>query len=428
MGLIKTRQIILSMGLLEVLFLLVLIQTGVAPYPAKLWILMVYCIAACVLVMLLPARAFAWLTLVKESVLQNTRYLVMLFALIFIGGVIYALNLRLVFDEGGIVRASRALTDLGILEFFVWYKNIPWLGMNHPPLIPLIYGLAMDVFGPYLLVLRVISLIFMVGTLVCTYLVGRELYDRATGLVAVLILPSFSYIFRLGAAASNDIPLTFFFTLTLWLMLRQFRAPTYWLAVVMGISLGLGSLTKYTMLLILPVLVCWAFIMRFPSSLYRYLAISVVISMTICALWLVVAFQIGVLSVQVERLSGYADTVLSSAKGVRLMLEWVVARLPSAISPYNLPLIFLGGWKMIWQQSRSNQLLLIWVILVFMSLVLTMPDTRYFLPIFPALAIISARSLSTLGHSERIIGLIWLYWIGTLYLFVDWYRTVPIFR
>lgn len=427
MKFVKARQVVLSMGFFGALFLLGAGQTGTAPNPNKLWVVIVYFIAACALVMLLPDQALTWLTVAKRRILQNIKYLAIPVALVFVGGLIYALNLLIVFDEPNLFPASQVVTEVGLSEFLARYKSIHWLGIQHPPLVPLIDGLAMRVFGIHLIVLRVVSLVFTVGVLLVTYLIGNELYDKEAGLIALVMLPAFPYIFRLGASASNDIPVTFFFALTLWLLLRQFRVPTYWLAVATGIALGLGLLTKYTMLLIFPVLLGGILVKCFPACLNRYLVISVAVSLAIFAVWVGVAFQAGVLPVQSGRLIGYAGTVTSSGRGIRLMLEWVVARLPFAIGPYNLPLIFLGGWRLGRQRSQSDLLVLMWIMMVFMILVLTMPDTRYFLPIFPALAIVSARGISALDSPERVVGLGWLYGIGSLYLFVDWHRTVFFF-
>src|SRR6185369_16745804 len=110
------------------------------------------------------------------------------------------------------------------------YHRVGWLGKQHPPLFTLVCALTLQLPGPNLFYMRLISVFFLAGTLVVTYLLGRELYNREIGYLAAILLLSFPLIIRLSASAMMDIELTFFFALALLLLIRLSRKPSYKLA------------------------------------------------------------------------------------------------------------------------------------------------------------------------------------------------------
>jgi len=71
---------------------------------------------------------------------------------------------------------------------------------------------------------------------------------------------------------------------------------------------------------------------------------------------------------------------------------------------------------------------MVWIVAISAILLLTIPDHRYFMVVFPALAIMMSTWMkSNPLHGERVVGLTLLYWIAALYLFIDWSRVGPLF-
>lgn len=195
-----------------------------------------------------------------------------------------------------------------------------------------------------------------------------------------------------------------------------------------GACIGLGLLTKFAMILIYPVLLSLVLFDRSTMRTWRYMLIAGAVSVAIISVWLVCAYQIGVFQVQSATLSNYARTAVESKTALSRMLEYVVARLPSAIGPYEIPLVLLGVWQCLRIRNAADRFILFWSIFVSLFLILTLPDTRYFMLTFPALALIAARGIGMLGAlEERAALLALLYGGGALYLFADWHRTVSIF-
>jgi 4-amino-4-deoxy-L-arabinose transferase-like glycosyltransferase len=426
---IKTGYLLLAMVAFQAVFVVAAGGTGAAPDLDRLAFVGAFALVVGAILVLMPDRMSMALSRCGTFLVQNDRRVIMtLGGLGLVVGLMYARNLRPVFDETSIFAASQILADRGLSIFFKEYGAIAWLGRQHPPLVPLIYGAAIRLFGADLFVLRVISVLFTTGVILLTFRLGAELENRATGFIAALFLATFTYVFRLGAAASNDIPVTFFFVLTMLLVLRSGRMRSYPLALAAGISMGLGLLTKYTMVLIYLVLGGYWLVDRSFRQTTPYLAAAILASLTVFAPWATYAAWTGILGMQGNVLASYAHVITASRSGVKLMLEWVVARLPSAIGPYNLPVILLGVFQSARSNGHSALLLLCWVSILFGVLCVTLPDTRYFLPMFPALAIIMARGIrQTDGSAGRIVLLALLLCGSALYLFVDWQRTVMIF-
>jgi 4-amino-4-deoxy-L-arabinose transferase-like glycosyltransferase len=302
-------------------------------------------------------------------------------------------------DEHHLFAAARVVAEEGWHPFFAAYAKFPWLGIQHPPLMSLLDGFVMTLVGPDPRIPRLVTLAFGTATVVVTYFLGRDLYDRATGALAALLLPTLQWFVRLEAYGTNDVPVTFFFALALLLVVRLDRSPGRGPAGLAaraagaGLVVGLGLLCKYTMVLVYPVL--WSRLLGAPDPrrLALWLAVTTLVSAGILAAWLAYGHHLGVLAAQREQVLSYAGVVTSSRYGIGFPFWMVFGHLPKGLGLYPLPLLLLGGLRLCPRESRSDRFVLIVLGLVFLPLLLTLPDVRYFLPCFPALAVVAARGL-----------------------------------
>ena len=93
---------------------------------------------------------------------------------------------------------------------------------------------------------RVLAVGFGVGTVILVYLCGRELFSRSVGLTAALILAVMPYHVIVSRQVLLDGPMTFFTTLSLFLLARFARTERpAWLAAAAG-GLALSFLSKET--------------------------------------------------------------------------------------------------------------------------------------------------------------------------------------
>lgn len=114
---------------------------------------------------------------------------------------------------------------------------------------PLHYYIAMDVWtlimGEATWVLRLPSVLFGLLALAATYALGRELFDRPTGLIATAIL-SLSHFFLYYNREARMYTLLLAMTVLLVLAtVRWLKAPTIRRGLIMGILMGLLMHTHY---------------------------------------------------------------------------------------------------------------------------------------------------------------------------------------
>jgi 4-amino-4-deoxy-L-arabinose transferase-like glycosyltransferase len=434
--LLQARNLLAAMVSLQVLWLLVRKwPLDNEPHWRKIPLFLVYTVVVGVAIGRMPAGFMSRIRQVKERLVQNEKLLILtLGVVVLIAGVAYADDLRFRGDEESSFEASKMVAMEGVASFFTNYAQIPWLGYQHPPLVPLVYGFTMRVLGVNLFVMRFIPLFLGLAVVLMTYFLGRELYDRYTGFLAAFLLISFPLFLRVGTLANNDMPVTFCFSLALLLTLYLLRTPTYWLSVAVGIVIGAGFLSKYTMVLIYAVLIgSFAVNVRF-RRLKLHLGIVSLVSVGVLAMWLVYAYHIDVLAAHWSRIASYAGVGTKAVGGLMFMSRWrtqfrltaLWKYLPYSLGVYNIPMLFLGGLYLMRCRRQSDLFVLLWIAAVFLPLVLILPAKRYFMPAFPAVAIAMAHGLRRFAKArEQAVMLALLYCGEALYLSFSYYAHLP---
>jgi 4-amino-4-deoxy-L-arabinose transferase-like glycosyltransferase len=441
---------------LELVWLFTIALTRATTNVQKLIVLTFLSVFAGLSTYFLPNRTSEAVRKGKLWLLKDERRLLVILILIaLIVGAIYAFNQRVWVDEESSFLAAKIIANQGVEGIATSYRNIPWLRDQHPPLILMIYGFILRIFGEDLVFPRLVSVIFLSGTLISTYFLGKELYNQESGLLAAFVFLSFPLVIRLSSAAMMDIQLTFFFSLAILLIIKLSKRPSRRLTLLSGLVIGLGLLTKYIMVLIYPVLLILALLSPSVRKIKINLLGTIIVSITMLAIWFLYASQIGILQGQFQRILDYSginhlirdlgpvpemDPIVvnptvsedySEVVQTRILLlsvESLVTRIPSSLGIYHLPLFFLSAFMVLRNHDRSGQILLVWITIVFTILFLTLLDHRYLLMTFPAIAILIARLFHTYPRdTERFLILILLLWFGSLYLFVDWHREVLLF-
>jgi 4-amino-4-deoxy-L-arabinose transferase-like glycosyltransferase len=96
--------------------------------------------------------------------------------------------------------------------------------------------------------LRLTSVLFGVGVVGLTYLLGRQLGGEGVGLGAGLLVAVNPVVNRMSVSTFAELPSTFFILLSLWLLLRSVRAEAgqaRWMAFGAGLAIGLGCMIRY---------------------------------------------------------------------------------------------------------------------------------------------------------------------------------------
>lgn len=454
---LESKYLLIGMVGLQLSWLAAIVWTGASSQVDLILWLAAYSICSGIVVFLLPASLFTKLTAWKTWLLERpTRFLLLLSLVVILGGVFYAANQRIWGDEERSFRVAKLISAKGVEGA---YQESGWLSKKHPPLVPTLYSLTLDAAGTHFFYLRLVSVLFLTGSVLVTYGLGRVLYGQHAGYRSAVLFLFFPLVIRMGTSAMMDIQLTFFFSLALLASLYLVRRPSVGRAILTGFLLGLGLLTKYTMVLSFGVLVLSIFFLPQFRSQKLYFLLASAVALLAFSGWLMYANQIGILSGQIEKIKQFsgiyyllnspqeeqqpAESALAAAEPeaeaansaraiqngiLKLGLETLFTRLPSSLGVHLLPLILAGVIFLLKAREPSDLFLLFWIGVIFTVLFLTLPDHRYFLPAFPAIAILISRLLARFPeNAQRAILLSFLFLGANLYLFVDWVRESHLF-
>ena len=121
---------------------------------------------------------------------------------------------------------------------------IDWL---HPPLAKLMQAGSIAVLGDSSGVWRLSSALLGVGVIGLTYALARKLRFSPSVSVLAAGLASFDgLLLAMSRITMNDIHVTFFIVLTLWLYLHWREKPSWWRALLVGISAGAAAASKWS--------------------------------------------------------------------------------------------------------------------------------------------------------------------------------------
>lgn len=452
---IKTNILLLTMASMHAVWLFLKVNFGNEEYQDNAQKLLLFSTLTGLLLIILPSLKpiFRLLpkqipTLLKKFEPERHSLLIMLF----LTGVI-SINLIIIpvlrsdlYDEFTFQQAVRILTENGPGFFFAHYGDIPWLGRQHPPLPVLLVGCLVPFGGGNIFFTsRIVTGIIGIATLCCTYLIAAQLYNRRIAFLSMILLLGMRQFYLLNVISGNDIFVTFFFALTVLLLLKlntldeKISDRKITKAALAGSALSLGLLSKYTMFLaflLLPALLIWPFANRFPliPSSFRIperiksgapvLLITFLFSLPLAGVWLWYLLKTGFFQENTSTFSGYLATDLDFSSGVsatlaeseyfspwriRRFLEALVRKIPFSIGLYNLPLIILGLRHWLKREKKrlacwNDRFIAYWIAIVFIPVLFTLPVDRYFLPAYPAVAILMANGITGLGNiSMRVL-------------------------
>ncbi len=140
---------------------------------------------------------------------------------------------------------AKHLSLFGVGHFLSeWGREIPaWTDL---PLVPLLYGLLFSVAGEARIAIQVLNSLLFAGTVVLTYILGKTLWDRTTGLCAALLLLGTPYLLTQVSLMLVDVPAMFFLALAAYAALAGVtRGGALWL-IGAGVALALALLAKYS--------------------------------------------------------------------------------------------------------------------------------------------------------------------------------------
>ncbi len=126
--------------------------------------------------------------------------------------------------------------------FDIFYNYEP--RFNKPPMTYYLVAISFLIFGISEFAARLPIVLSALGSIFFTYKIGKELYSQKVGLASAAVM-AFSFQFAINSRyASPEIPLTFFFTGTLYFFIVGYRRKDWKYILISYIFLGLTVLTK----------------------------------------------------------------------------------------------------------------------------------------------------------------------------------------
>ena len=140
-------------------------------------------------------------------------------------------------------------------EAYYWKyaKNLALSYFDHPPMAAWTIAFFTALGGDQVFFIRLGSVFFSLGLMILLYKISFELFqDEKIALLTVVAI-NCTVLFSIGATViTPDVPLLFFWTLIVYFMVKIIKKPDARWWYFAGAALGLGMISKYTVVLIVP--------------------------------------------------------------------------------------------------------------------------------------------------------------------------------
>ncbi|MBV8713440.1 MAG: glycosyltransferase family 39 protein [Chloroflexi bacterium] len=135
--------------------------------------------------------------------------------------------------------------------YYAW-SHLPW-GGGPAQLVAMARNLQ-PIGGRYFLIGRELSVLYAVGGLLLTFLLGNRMGGWRLGIVAMCVAASIPLSVSYGQVVRSDSAATFFGVLSLWAIHRARTSASFGNVVIAGIGPGLAISSRYFMVALIPAL------------------------------------------------------------------------------------------------------------------------------------------------------------------------------
>ena len=268
----------------------------------------------------------------------------------------------------------------------------------YPPLFSCFTTVSFYLFGPSLFSARLVSAVFSILSLWVVFELAHTMYDGKVALLSAVLLAVMPGYFWLSRLALLEGMLVFFFMLSLFLFFRWFISRKSWLLVLSGLALGLGFLTKYQVIAVVPVMVAVILILGRGQlkRLFSRFTLFIVAALAVTVPWLIIVYHVFASYVFTQWMyalqMGNPERSLYSIRFPTPIFYLIEITWPYVdVHPISLLLCIVGLTGLglfVWRRKREDKFIVVWFICVYVFFTLiSNREWRYVLTLFPALAI-----------------------------------------
>ncbi|HLF28385.1 MAG TPA: glycosyltransferase family 39 protein [Anaerolineae bacterium] len=268
------------------------------------------------------------------------------------------------------------------LEMIDNARHLDWGFVDYPPLTPFVTRMALELFGPSLVGLRLFAALAQSIVMLLAGLMARELGGSRFAQIVAALAAAIAPIALAGGALLTYSDFDYlWWVLIAYLMIRLLKSdnPRWWLGI--GAAIGLGLLTKYTILVLVAGMAIGVVLTRARRYLISpWLWGGVALALLICLPNLIWQLQHNFISLEFLRFIHARDVGIGRAAG------FLPEQLIFSTNPIALPLWIAGLVYYFFVPAGKRYRALGWMAVVPFALLYALKGRSYYLaPAYPML-------------------------------------------
>ncbi len=140
-------------------------------------------------------------------------------------------------------------------EAYYWKyaKNLALSYFDHPPMTAYVIAFCTAIGGDHVFFIRLGSIIFSIGLMLFIFAITSRMFQNERWALLSVIAINCTVLFSIGSVIiTPDVPFLFFWALIVYSLVRLQESDHWGWWYLAGAALGLGLLSKYTAILIVP--------------------------------------------------------------------------------------------------------------------------------------------------------------------------------
>jgi len=245
-------------------------------------------------------------------------------------------------------------------QYWIWSRHLQLAYYSKPPLIAYLNWISTSILGDTLIGIRINAILIGFATAMTCYSLAWELFhDRKTAVIASFLTYAMPFIWIPSLFFTTDSPLLLFWLLSLLFFWKAIKNDSLKNWVLFGISFGLGIISKYTILFLIPgllvfILLSHSYILR-NRKFYMGIGIGLLFFLPVLV-WNIkndfVSFR------HLQYLSGANDVSVPIKKTALNLLEYILGQI-AVLSPFFIVFYFKIIKSWIRKQLSDEMLFLI---------------------------------------------------------------------